>query len=113
PHPADVLRGFLASATVRLLEFDDRTRWADLIRRETLKDVRRITIAGRTISPPQAEKSAAVVAATIVATRLRTLDRMPLGRIQNWCNADEKITDRLRQLLTSSAPLPDNFGSDA
>ena len=113
PHPADVLRGFLASATVRLLEFDERTRWADLIRMETLKDVRRITIAGRGISPPQAEKSAAIVAATIVATRLRSLDRMPLGRIQNWRNADEKITDGLRRLLTSSAPLPDNFGSNA
>ena len=113
PHPADVLRGLLASATVRLLEFDDRTRWADLIRRETLKDVRRITIAGRTVSLRQAEKSAAIVAVTIVATRLRTLERMPLGRIQNWRNADEKVTNALRRLLTSSAPLPDNFGSDA
>jgi hypothetical protein len=113
PHPADVLRGFLASATVRLLEFDDRTRWANSIRRETLKDVRRITIAGRAIGLPRAEKSAAIVAATIVRTRLRSLERMPLGRIQNWRNADEKVTARLRRLLTSSAPLPDNFGSNA
>lgn len=113
PHPSDVMRGFLAAATVRLLDFDDHNRWADLIRGETLKDVRRMTIAGRSISPMQAEKSATIVAATIISTRLRSLERTPLGRIQNWRNADDTVTARLRQLLTSSAPLPDNFGSDA
>ena len=113
PHPADVLRGFLASATVRLLEFDDHDRWADLIREETLKDVRQITIARRETSAAQAEKSAAIVASTIVKTRARSLERTSLGRIQNWRNADEHVVDRLRRLLTSAAPLPDNFGSDA
>jgi hypothetical protein len=113
PHPSDVMRGFLAAATVRLLEFDDHDRWADLIRGETLKDVRRLTIAGRPISPARAEKSAAIAAATIVSTRLRSLERTPLGRIQNWRNADDKVTARLRRLLTSSAPPPGNFGSDA
>ncbi|HEY7188554.1 MAG TPA: hypothetical protein VH436_18480 [Vicinamibacterales bacterium] len=113
PHPSDVMRGFLAAATVRLLEFDDHNRWADLIRGETMKDVRRMTIAGRAISPTQAEKSAAIVATTIVTARLRSLERTPLGRIQNWQNGDEKVAARLRRLLTSSAPLPDNFGSDA
>ena len=113
PHPSDVMRGFLAAATVRRLEFDDRNRWADLIRKETLKDVRRMTIAGRPISPAQADKSAAIVAATVVSTRLRSLERTPLARIQNWRNADDAVTARLRRLLTSSAPLPDNFGSDA
>ena len=113
PHPSDVMRGFLASATVRALEFDDHNRWADLIRGETLKDVRRITAGGRTISAAHAEKSATIVATTIVTTRLRSLERTPLGRIQNWRNADEKVADRLRRLLTSSAPLPANFGSDA
>jgi hypothetical protein len=112
-HPADVLRGFLASATVRLLEFDDRNRWADIIRAETLKDLRRVTIEGRTISAAQAEKSATVVAGAIVSTRLRSLERTPLGRIQNWRNSDEKITDRLRAMLTSASPLPNNLGSDA
>jgi hypothetical protein len=113
PHPSDVMRGFLAAATVRLLEFDDRNRWADLIRGETLKDVRRLTIAGRPIAPALAEKSAAIVAATIVSTRLRSLEQTPLARIQNWRNADDAVTARLRRLLTSSAPLPDNLGSDA
>jgi hypothetical protein len=107
------MRGFLAAATVRLLEFDDRNRWADLIRTETLKDVRRMTIAGRPISPAQAERSAAIVAATIVSTRLRSLEGTSLARIQNWRNADDAVTARLRRLLTSSAPLPDNFGFDA
>lgn len=113
PHPSDVMRGFLASATVRSLAFDDHNRWADLIRGETLKDVRRITVGGRAISAAHAEKSATIVATTIVTTRLRSLERTPLGRIQNWHNADEKVADRLRRLLTSSAPLPANFGSDA
>lgn len=113
PHPSDVMRGFLAAATVRLLDFDDRNRWADLIRGETLKDVRRMTIAGRSISPAQAEKSAAIVATTILSTRLRSLERTPLARIQNWRNSDDTVTTRLRRLLTSSAPLPDTFGSDA
>ncbi|HEY1308306.1 MAG TPA: hypothetical protein VGF24_32380 [Vicinamibacterales bacterium] len=113
PHPADVLRGFLASATVRLLEFDDHNRWADVIRAETVKDMRRITIAGRAVTPAQAEKSAAIVAQTVVTTRLRSLERTPLGRIQNWRNADEKIADRLRAMLIAQGPLPNNFGSDA
>jgi len=113
PHPSDVMRGFLAAATVRLLEFDDHNRWADLIRGETVRDVRRMTIAGRAISPVQAEKSATLVATTMVTTRLRSLERTPLGRIQNWHNADEKVAARLRRLLTSPAPPPDNFGSDA
>lgn len=35
PHPADILRGFLAAATVRLLSFDDAVTWADAIEQET------------------------------------------------------------------------------
>ena len=45
PHPADILRGFLAAATVRLLSFDGAAAWADAIEQETEKDVTQIRIA--------------------------------------------------------------------
>jgi hypothetical protein len=39
---ADILRGFLAASTVRLLSFDDAFSWAEVIENETLKDVTQI-----------------------------------------------------------------------
>ena len=113
PHPADILRGFLAASTVRLLQFDDHTKWADVIRQETLNDVRRITLGVTRVTLAQAEKSADVVAKSIVTTRLRSLENTALIQIQDWRNSDEAISDRLRKILTSSAALPNNFGADA
>jgi hypothetical protein len=113
PHPADIVRGFLAASTVRLLEFSDHIKWADVIRQETLKDLKPIKLAGRTVTAAQAEKSAEVVAKSIVTTRLRSLENTAFIQIQNWRNSDEAISDRLRKILTSSSPVPANFGSDA
>jgi len=113
PHPADIVRGFLAASTVRLLEFSDHIKWADVIRQETLKDLKPITLAGRPVTAAQAEKSAVVVAKAIAATRLRSLENTAFIQIQNWRNSDEAISDGLRQILTSSTPIPANFGSDA
>ncbi len=113
PHPADVVRGFLAASTVRLLEFDDHTKWAEVIRQETLRDLQRITLGGRRVTAAQAEKSADVVARSIVTTRLRSLENTALLQIQNWRNADEAISDRLRAILTSSGAVPSNLGSEA
>jgi hypothetical protein len=98
---------------VRLLEFDDRTKWADVIRQETIKDVGRISLDGKRVSTAQAEKSADVVAKAIVTTRLRSLENTPFIRIQNWRNTDEAISDRLRRILTGSTPIPSTLGSDA
>src|SRR5260221_9705694 len=50
-HPADIVRGFLAAATVRLLEFGGATDWADVIDGETEKDLDTIRLAGKKIDP--------------------------------------------------------------
>jgi len=39
PHPADIVRGFLAAATVRQLEFSQASAWADAVEAETEKDI--------------------------------------------------------------------------
>ncbi len=113
PHPADIVRGFLAASTARLLEFDDHTKWADVIRQETLKDLQPITLGGKKVTAAQAEKSAGVVARSIATTRLRSLENTALLQIQNWRNSDEAISDRLRTILTSRAAIPSNLGADA
>jgi len=50
PHPADIVRGFLAAATVRQLEFSDASAWGDVIEAETQKDVNTIRLAGKNVS---------------------------------------------------------------
>ncbi|MBM3724366.1 MAG: hypothetical protein FJW40_02925 [Acidobacteria bacterium] len=113
-HPVDILRGFLAASSVRLLMFADRNRWADVIRNETIRDLRTIRIPGRLITTRrQAERSAEIVANTIINTRMRSLENTALGQIQNWRDRDEAVTDRLRGHLRATGPIPVSLGSDA
>jgi hypothetical protein len=91
PHPADILRGFLAAATVRLLEFDEAAAWAAVIERETEKDLAAIRLAGRAVDPKVAKASAEVVARVIVTHPMDSLESHALGEIQTWRNEDEDI----------------------
>jgi hypothetical protein len=113
PHPADILRGYLAAETVRLLVFDGAAAWADVIEKETDKDLQSITVDGRAITPEAAKLSAKIVAQTIVQTKLRSLEDQALGHIQNWHNEDEEIIQQLRPYLTSTATLPAGLVSAA
>lgn len=109
-HPADVLRGFLASATVKLLSFDDSAGWSNLILSETRNDVTTIRLEGIVVPTADAVRSAELVADAIVNTELVALENHAIGEIQDWRNQDEDIVAQLQVLLGRSAPLPSNLG---
>jgi hypothetical protein len=110
-HPADIVRGFLAAGTVRLLEFGGAADWADVIEGETEKDLATIRLAGKTIDPKVAKKSAEIVARVIVTHPMKSLENHSLGEIQNWRDADEGIAQRLSESLTTANPVPTDLPS--
>ncbi|HET6201935.1 MAG TPA: hypothetical protein VFI25_03935 [Planctomycetota bacterium] len=105
-HPADVLRGYLAASTVRLLRFDRAAAWGKILEAETDKDVGSIVLAGAEVGAETARRSAAAVAEAIVKTRARSLEHRSLGRIQNWRNRDEEIVAELRTVLAGPGEPP-------
>lgn len=107
-HPADILRGYLAAATVRLLSFDDAIAWADAIEAQTDADLgpNRVTVAGRAIATTDAKKSARIVAETLVRQPTQVLRNHSLIDIQDWRNKDEEIVRQLRPLLSTNVSLP-------
>ena len=109
PHPLDILRGYLAASTVRLLDFRGAADWGKIIEAETDKDLSTIIIEGSKISKEVAKKSADIVARVIVKTRLKSLENYSLGDIQNWQDSDENIVDGLINILTTANKLPKNL----
>jgi len=110
-HPADILRGFLAAATVKLLSFDDAAGWSDVIRAETHKDLTTIVLEGVVVDTDQAIRSAELAAEAIATTELASLEHTALIEIQDWRNQDEAIVAQLRDVLTRSTSLPHNLGA--
>jgi hypothetical protein len=114
-HPADILRGYLAASTVRLLEFNGANKWADYIEAETDKDLTTICLdwnykdpsSGKVISSDEAKKSAEIVAKTIVKGKMKSLEDHALGEIQNWRDNDESIVNELRSHFGTLDPLPE------
>jgi hypothetical protein len=106
PHPLDILRGYLAASTVRLLSFKEAIDWGKVIETETDKDVSTIIIQGKKISTELAKKSAEIVARAIVKTKLKSLENHSLGEIQNWRDQDENIVNGLVTILTTANQLP-------
>ena len=51
PHPADILRGYLAAHTVRLLSFGEANDWAQIIETETNKDLSTVILGGKIYVP--------------------------------------------------------------
>jgi len=105
PHPADILRGFLAAATVRLLSFDGAADWAQAIDRETERDVSQIRIGGVPITVERARQSCDIVANVIAATRMDKLNGHALIEIQNWRNEDELIMRELQRSIVTATPV--------
>lgn len=106
-HPADVLRGFLAAATVQQLEFEKHGDWAQLIEREVAQDLGAIVIEGRPVAPAKARASAEAVVDVLVHHRPAALEGHALGQIQNWKDVDEERVHRLAQgLLSGPLELP-------
>lgn len=104
-HPADILRGFLAAATVRLLQFEGAPQWADALAAETAKDVSRIRLANVPINEQEARESAEIVATALVRTEVESLEGHALGEIQDWRDTDESVVCELRDVLTGVQPL--------
>ena len=97
PHPADIVRAYLAAETVRLLSFDGAARWADRLVAEADRDLGKVWLGGVQVSAGVAKASAAAVARAIVRTRLGALEGHALGEIQDWGNRDEAIVAELRR----------------
>jgi hypothetical protein len=104
-HPANILRGYLAASTIKLLRFKGANDWAEIIRSETNKDLSKIVLEGNEVDSDKAIKSADVVASTIFNTRFESLDNHALGEIQNWHDYDEEIVQLLIPSLTSMKPV--------
>lgn len=116
-HPADILRGYLASSVIKRLSFDAAQDWADAIEAEVSKDLTGIRLnvrpkldgsldpnSGTIISAADGRKSADVVAETIMNHKLDSLENHSLSEIQNWRNIDEEIVAILRSALKSMNP---------
>jgi hypothetical protein len=104
-HPADILRGFLAASTVRLLSFDGAAAWAEAIDRETMKDVTQIRVAGVPITVERAKRSCEIVAHALAATRMAALNGHSLIEIQDWRNRDEEIVAAITPALLTNSPV--------
>ncbi|WNC16932.1 hypothetical protein [Brevibacillus brevis] len=107
PHPADILRGYLAAETVRLLQFDNAAEWADALLEETSRDLEGITIGRAALDAETAKKSAVIVARTIAEARLLSLEGHALGQIQNWDNHDERIVRDIQSHFADSSAVHD------
>lgn len=110
PHPADIVRGYLAAEVVALLSFAGHSAWSKLIAAETEKDRGTIVLAGQTISPALARKAAKIVAKTLVTGKAEALEGHALGDIQGWADADEAILQAMRAPLRDGTPLPPTPG---
>jgi hypothetical protein len=111
PHPADIVRGYLAASTVSLLSFEGAAEWAKIIEAETDKDASTIILAGVVISNGEAKKSASITARTIAKAKMESLESHGLGEIQDWRNRDEKIVNDLRSLLTTANQMPTRYAT--
>lgn len=100
PHPVDILRGYLAAATVNLLNFKEASNWARVIKDETDKDLLQVQLDRVKINNEDAINSANIVASVIAKTKLKSLEDHALSEIQNWEDDDEFIVTQLRSQLT-------------
>lgn len=99
PHPADIARAYLAAETVRLLSFKGAAQWADRLVAEADRDLGWIRLGDVAVTSAVAKASAAVVARTVVRTRLSALEGRAFSQIQDWRDRDEAIVAELRQAL--------------
>jgi hypothetical protein len=108
-HPADIVRGWLGAETVRLLKFKEAGSWADALVKETDRDATRVVLGGVHVTTARAKASATVVAKTIAAGKLATLDGHAFDEIQNWRDRDETLVANLTEPLTMAVDLPTRY----
>jgi hypothetical protein len=105
PHPADILRGYLAAETTRLLTFDGAARWGTALFAEVEKDFGEMSLGGRQVGKDEAMRSAQIVAETLVHAKWPALEDHALSEIQNWKNEDQQIADSIgKDLVNPGSP---------
>ena len=82
-YPEDILRGYLAASTVRLLDFDDTGRWADAIMAEVDRGLEKVVLGWTEVSTDDTKASCEIVAEILVRLRMRNLDHYSLGKVQD------------------------------
>ncbi len=105
-HPADIVRGYLGAAVVGRLSFARAAVWEELLKEQTDQDAETIVLAGTTVSRADAQKSADIVAETIMRGRTASLEDHALGEIQDWRDGDEELVRLVRRLLTTAGDFP-------
>jgi hypothetical protein len=111
PHPADIVRGYLAASTVSLLSFSSAGEWAKVIVSETDKDLSKIRLEGKVVNADIAKQSAKLVASTLVKAKMESLENHALGEIQDWRNHDERIARQMSSILTTAVQTPSRLAS--
>jgi hypothetical protein len=109
PHPADLLRAYLAAAVVRRLSFSGAATWAETIEKEADRDLTTIRLGETVIPPEDVKRSADVVAGILARTKMEQLEERALGHIQDWRDSDERIAGKLRTLLQQPGDLPTRY----
>ncbi|MBM3734973.1 MAG: hypothetical protein FJW39_04235 [Acidobacteria bacterium] len=102
-HPADLIRGFLVSHSVRLLDFTAAGKWADAIDEDLATDEAPLELAGHRVTAATARRSAKVVAEAVARTQFRSLEEFSFADIQNWRDSDEVMTNDLADRLAGGA----------
>lgn len=113
PHPAMILRGYLAASTIRLLSFEGAEEWSNLVEEESKKDLETIELEGIKMKSEDAIRSAKIVAETISKTKLNSLENHSLLEIQNWRDHDqtivkETLTPVFKNPAVSASDIPDD-----
>ncbi|MDD1656880.1 MAG: hypothetical protein LUQ41_00250 [Methanomicrobiales archaeon] len=109
PHPADLLRAYLAAAVIRRLSFSAAKKWAAAIEKEADRDLTTIRLGTTVIPSDDAKRSADVVAEILARTKMEQLELRALGHIQDWRDKDERIAGKLRTLLQQAGTLPSRY----
>lgn len=107
PHPADIVRGYLAAEVIALLPFSQHAAWTGIIAAETDKDAGNVNLAGISLDQAKARESARRVANAIANTKVHSLENHSLGSIQTWRDSDEIKVDIVRKVLVTAGDVPD------
>lgn len=116
PHPIDLLRGYLAAAVAKRLNFKDAAAWSALLTQETAKDNNLLFLVNQNgsyslfpVPLNVAIASTEVVAEVIMKSKLNSLQGHSLQEIQNWTDNDETIVTTLLEALKINGQLPINL----
>jgi hypothetical protein len=109
PHPADILRGYLAASVVKRLSFSGAADWSKVLEAETDKDVTTIRVGWTVIERDDAKKSAEIVAETLMQSKMQALENHSLVDIQDWRDQDEQIVRDIRPVLSTVCQSPEAY----